>query len=44
MANLPSKGLGDSTKPQGGYDKRTVAGDIHELVRALGHEGVVGVC
>jgi pimeloyl-ACP methyl ester carboxylesterase len=31
------RGLGDSTKPQGGYDKRTVAGDIHELVRALGH-------
>lgn len=34
------RGLGDSTKPQGGYDKRTVAGDIHELVRALGHERI----
>ncbi len=34
------RGVGDSTKPQGGYDKRTVAGDIHELVRALGHERI----
>ncbi len=34
------RGVGDSTKPQGGYDKRTVAGDIHELMRALGHERI----
>ncbi len=34
------RGMGDSSKPQGGYDKRTVAGDIHELVRALGHERI----
>jgi pimeloyl-ACP methyl ester carboxylesterase len=30
------RGLGDSTKPLTGYDKRTVAGDIHELVGLLG--------
>jgi pimeloyl-ACP methyl ester carboxylesterase len=30
------RGLGDSTKPLTGYDKRTVAGDIHELVGQLG--------
>lgn len=34
------RGMGDSSKPQGGYDKRTAAGDIRELVRALGHERV----
>jgi len=34
------RGVGDSSKPQGGYDKRTVAGDIHELVRALGHQRI----
>jgi len=34
------RGLGDSTKPQGGYDKRTVAGDIHELVSALGYQRI----
>ena len=34
------RGMGDSGKPQGGYDKRTAAGDIRELVRALGHERI----
>jgi pimeloyl-ACP methyl ester carboxylesterase len=34
------RGLGDSSKPLGGYDKVTAAGDIHELVRALGYESV----
>jgi pimeloyl-ACP methyl ester carboxylesterase len=34
------RGLGDSTKPAGGYDKRTAAGDIRALVRGLGHECV----
>ena len=26
------RGLGDSSRPAGGYDKRTVAGDIHRLL------------
>ncbi len=34
------RGVGDSSKPQGGYDKRTAAGDIHELVKLLGHERI----
>ena len=34
------RGLGDSSKPLTGYDKRTVAGDIHELVERLGFERV----
>ena len=38
------RGLGDSEKPMTGYDKRTMASDVSELVRQLGHEkaGVVG--
>ncbi|MEU5437407.1 alpha/beta hydrolase [Streptomyces sp. NPDC020719] len=31
------RGQGGSDKPQGGYDKKTMARDIHELVRHLGH-------
>jgi pimeloyl-ACP methyl ester carboxylesterase len=34
------RGLGDSSKPAGGYDKRTVADDIYQLVRRLGFERV----
>jgi pimeloyl-ACP methyl ester carboxylesterase len=30
------RGLGDSDKPAAGYDTRTVATDIHELVKQLG--------
>jgi pimeloyl-ACP methyl ester carboxylesterase len=30
------RGLGDSTKPIGGYDKRTLATDVRELVAQLG--------
>ena len=38
------RGLGDSEKPMSGYDKRTLASDVRELVRQLGYEhiGVVG--
>ncbi|HET6503142.1 MAG TPA: alpha/beta hydrolase [Amycolatopsis sp.] len=38
------RGYGLTDKPRGGYDKRTMATDISELVRALGFEtvGVVG--
>ncbi|MFC3454574.1 alpha/beta fold hydrolase [Amycolatopsis speibonae] len=31
------RGMGGSGKPQGGYDKKTMARDIFELVRALGY-------
>jgi pimeloyl-ACP methyl ester carboxylesterase len=34
------RGLGDSSKPQGGYDKRTVADDIYKLVQKLGFERI----
>jgi pimeloyl-ACP methyl ester carboxylesterase len=34
------RGIGDSSKPVGGYDKRTVADDIYKLVRHLGHEKI----
>ncbi|MER6441901.1 alpha/beta hydrolase [Streptomyces sp. NPDC001185] len=32
------RGMGDSDKPAGGYDKKTMARDIYELLRSLGHE------
>ncbi|GGJ61186.1 alpha/beta fold hydrolase [Streptomyces brasiliensis] len=31
------RGMGDSDKPAGGYDKKTMARDIYELLRSLGH-------
>jgi pimeloyl-ACP methyl ester carboxylesterase len=34
------RGLGDSSTPKSGYDKRTVATDVHELVAELGFEEV----
>lgn len=30
------RGIGYTSRPAGGYDKRTVAGDVHELVQRLG--------
>jgi haloacetate dehalogenase len=38
------RGYGDSDKPRDGYDKKTMALDVHELMVALGHEryAVVG--
>lgn len=30
------RGMGGSDKPEGGYDKKTMAADIHALVRTLG--------
>ncbi len=35
------RGFGDSDKPLDGYDKRTVADDIRELLTALGHRRAV---
>ncbi|WP_411141557.1 alpha/beta fold hydrolase [Streptomyces sp. x-80] len=34
------RGMGESQKPGSGYDKATMARDVHELVRHLGHERV----
>jgi pimeloyl-ACP methyl ester carboxylesterase len=34
------RGLGDSSKPQTGYDGKTVAEDIHQLVTQLGFESI----
>jgi len=34
------RGQGGSDKPAGGYDKKTMARDIHELVRQLGYSTV----
>jgi pimeloyl-ACP methyl ester carboxylesterase len=38
------RGLGDSERPDTGYDKRTLAGDVHQLVKKLGYSeiGLVG--
>jgi pimeloyl-ACP methyl ester carboxylesterase len=34
------RGMGDSDKPESGYDKKSMARDVYELVRSLGHERV----
>lgn len=34
------RGMGGSDKPQGGYDKKTMARDVYELVRSLGYSRV----
>jgi pimeloyl-ACP methyl ester carboxylesterase len=34
------RGYGDSAKPAAGYDKRTMAADVRELLRSLGHDRV----
>src|SRR5262250_3161447 len=31
------RGLGESSRPAAGYDKKTIAVDIHELVKSLGY-------
>ena len=38
------RGFGESDKPEGGYDKKTLAQDVHALAASLGHRrvGVVG--
>lgn len=38
------RGLGDSERPLTGYDKRTLASDVSQLLTTLGHEkiGLVG--
>jgi len=34
------RGLGDSSRPATGYDKKTIAADIRELVRSLGYQKI----
>ncbi|MEV6237706.1 alpha/beta hydrolase [Lentzea sp. NPDC051838] len=34
------RGMGGSSKPLAGYDKKTMAADVHELVRKLGYSSV----
>ena len=34
------RGVGESDKPAGGYDKKTMATDIHELVKKLGYKSI----
>jgi len=34
------RGLGDSSRPPSGYDKKTAAVDIHGLVKSLGYERI----
>jgi pimeloyl-ACP methyl ester carboxylesterase len=34
------RGMGGSSKPQSGYDKKNMAEDIYQLVRLLGHDKV----
>ncbi|MEU4011379.1 alpha/beta hydrolase [Streptomyces pseudogriseolus] len=32
------RGMGDSAKPESGYDKKNMAKDVYELIRSLGYE------
>src|ERR1700754_2000436 len=34
------RGFGNSSKPEGGYDKKTMAQDIHALAASLGHQRI----
>jgi len=34
------RGLGESSRPATGYDKKTLATDIHELVKSLGYQKI----
>lgn len=34
------RGMGQSAKPEAGYDKKNMARDVYELVRSLGHDRV----
>jgi len=34
------RGLGGSSRPDSGYDKKTVAVDVHELVKSLGYANI----
>ncbi|WP_219837448.1 alpha/beta fold hydrolase [Paenibacillus sp. R14(2021)] len=38
--SIDYRGMGSSDKPESGYDKKTLAADIHSLVKELGYEKV----
>jgi pimeloyl-ACP methyl ester carboxylesterase len=40
VIDVDLRGMGGSSRPVDGYDKRTMARDIHDLVRSLGYEKV----
>jgi pimeloyl-ACP methyl ester carboxylesterase len=40
VISIDLRGMGASDKPAGGYDKKTMASDISELIRNLGYERV----
>ena len=40
VISIDLRGMGSSDKPAGGYDKKSTAGDISELVRQLGYKQV----
>jgi pimeloyl-ACP methyl ester carboxylesterase len=40
VISVDFRGMGTSDKPAGGYDKKTMAQDIHELMRHFGYEKV----
>jgi hypothetical protein len=40
MIAIDIRGMGASDKPAGGFDKKTMARDVYELVRKLGHDRV----
>jgi pimeloyl-ACP methyl ester carboxylesterase len=40
VISVDLRGMGSSDKPAGGYDKKTMARDLLELVRQLGHDRV----
>ena len=40
VISVDMRGMGSSSKPQGGYDKKTMAADIHRLVTQLGYKSV----
>jgi pimeloyl-ACP methyl ester carboxylesterase len=40
VISIDLRGMGRSDKPAGGYDKKSMAGDISELVRQLGYKQV----
>ena len=41
VISVDLRGMGASSKPADGYDKKTMAADIHELVKSLGYDKAI---